>query len=54
MRHLFSSNTVEVKGLVSVLIAVLTYAPLKSTNHSEEDAADTCPIFEMLHGLPSL
>lgn len=53
MRHLYSGNTVVVKGIVAVLIALITYAPLKAEAQGEDEdstiiEAETYPIIELL------
>jgi hypothetical protein len=53
MRHLYSSNTVVVKSLVSVLIAIISHAPLQSDVQGEDNTttlyeAEVSPVVELL------
>jgi serine/threonine-protein phosphatase 6 regulatory subunit 3 len=52
MRHLYSCNTIVVKSLVSVLIAIISHAPLKSDAQGEDDTtlyeAEVPPVVELL------
>mmetsp|Transcript_7925 Transcript_7925/g.15378 ORF Transcript_7925/g.15378 Transcript_7925/m.15378 type:complete len:581 (-) Transcript_7925:1692-3434(-) len=54
LKHLYSNNVVVVKTLVSVLIAIITHAPLRSeTQKEEEDStiieAESFPIIDLLN-----